>query len=57
MDMVPNPSSVRGDEIVTVDYHFGSFAERHFYSDLDQVSGAGVDGPARPLGSAPATLK
>jgi hypothetical protein len=35
MDIVPNPSSVRSGEVITVDCHFRSLADRHFDSDLD----------------------
>src|ERR1700751_4842616 len=40
VDIVPNSSSVRGGEIVTVNCHFRPLAKRGFYGDLDKVSGA-----------------
>jgi hypothetical protein len=50
VDIVPNSSSVRRGEIVPVDRHFRSLAERHFYSDFDKVSRGDARRTRSPLG-------
>src|SRR6516165_3081567 len=42
VDIVPNSSSVRGGEILTVNRHFRPLAKRCFDGDLDEVSGVGA---------------
>src|SRR6516165_1712774 len=57
VDIVPNSSSVRGGEIVTVDRHFRPLTKRCFYGDLDEVGRASAGRSRSPQGVCPCNIK